>query len=55
MKGLRQYEVDAARDFFECDEELEAAVDLHFPCCICIHRNTHEREEPCAMCGHAKT
>jgi len=47
------YAPEVRRDKFELDAEFETR--LAFPCCVCVHRNGSDRDEPCAHCDRNLT
>lgn len=47
--GLHRYVV--RRDKFEFNDP-GGGFRLAFPCCVCIHRDGTDQEEPCRTCDH---
>jgi len=52
--SLRDYEV--ARDKFTLDARNGGpprfAHEVAFPCCVCVHAEHTDRDEPCRTCDH---
>jgi hypothetical protein len=48
--SLRDWSCD--NDKFEPADDCRGLSRLHFPCCVCKHRDKTDRDDPCSKCGH---